>query len=93
MFEWDKEKEKANLAKHRLAFSNILPCFSGPMLVVVDARFDYGEQRFIGMGAVEGFAVVVVYTKRGENIRIISARKAGKHEREKFKTFVAQRSR
>jgi len=46
----------------------------------LDDRFDYGETRTIAFGLLKGSVIVVAYTERGEKIRIISARKALKHE-------------
>lgn len=54
-------------------------------ITILDDQSDPGEQRFItlGMGAA-GRLLVVAYTWRGENIRIISARPAENHEREEY---------
>jgi uncharacterized DUF497 family protein len=55
------------------------------MLTALDTKEDYGEDRFIGIGFLKNFVAVVVYTEpQVETIRIISLRKALKHEREKF---------
>lgn len=49
-----------------------------------DTRRDYGEQRIGVYGEVNGVVLFVVYTHRGDNRRIISARKAGTHEQEAY---------
>lgn len=90
MFEWDEAKNKANRRKHRISFESVLSCFSGPMLVSVDDRGDYGETRYVAVGFLDDVPVVIVYAEPGENIRIISARKADRHERQKFKDFLEQ---
>lgn len=90
MFEWDDKKNRANQAKHGIPFEVLTGCFDGPMLVKLDARLDYGETRWIAMALLGVVPVVIVYTERGQNIRIISARKADRREREKFKTYLLQ---
>ena len=55
------------------------------MLVLLDDRKDYGEDRWIGIGLLRSRFVVVVYTERDEDtIRIISLRKALSHERARY---------
>jgi uncharacterized DUF497 family protein len=55
------------------------------MLTALDTKEDYGEDRFIGLGFLRNFVVVVIYTEpQEETIRIISLRKALKHERTRF---------
>ena len=57
----------------------------GPMLVELDEREDYGEQRWIGLGFLRDIVVVVVFAQRRQDtIRIISVRKANKHERKRY---------
>lgn len=87
-FEWDAAKNAANVAKHRLAFADAAECFRHPMLVAEDSRVDYGERRMVGVGTMDGVVIVVVFTERDGKIRIISARKANRYEREKFADFL-----
>ena len=49
-----------------------------------DARRQYEESRWIAIGLIDGFEIVVAYTLRGDTIRLISARKAERHEREDY---------
>ena len=88
-FVWDETKNRANLRKHGVDFEIAANAFEGPMLVKRDDRKDYGEDRFIGIGAVDRRFLVIVYGEpEPDVIRIISARKAQSHEREAFqKTF------
>lgn len=80
-FAWDAEKNERNIAKHGVAFEYAVLIFSGRVAVRVDDRRDYGEPRWIGLGAVDGRVFCVVWTTRSSEVyRIISARKA--HERE-----------
>ena len=79
-FEWDEEKNKENIRKHELDFADAWEIFDAPMLTNLDTR----EDRWIGLGFLKNFVVVVVYTESEDVIRIISLRKALKHERTRF---------
>jgi uncharacterized DUF497 family protein len=82
-FEWDEAKAAGNLLKHGVSFLTGAAIFDNEALEGIDDREDDGEVRFIGLGRVEFEVYRVVYTWRAENlVRIISAQKAGKHERE-----------
>jgi len=82
MFEWDEEKNKTNLAKHGISFGEAALIFEGRVFSRTDDRKDYGEVRFISIGAIsEAVVVVVVHTIRRGKIRIISARLASERER------------
>ena len=83
---WDENKNKRNIQKHGLDFSDAVEVFSSAMLVRLDTRNEYGEDRWIGLGVLRNTVVVVVYTEdnRTNLIRIISMRKALKHEREYY---------
>jgi uncharacterized DUF497 family protein len=88
-FEWDSQKNTGNLRKHGLDFSDANQIFAGPILEALDTRADYGEERFVGIGLLQGRVVVVVYTERGEEtIRIISLRKALTHEAERYAEYL-----
>lgn len=82
---WDAAKNRANIRDHRIDFADVPAVFNGPMLVELDEREDYGEDRWIGMGLLRNIAVVVVFTEpRHDTIRIVSARKANKYERSRY---------
>lgn len=84
-FEWDEGKNSINVRKHGIDFTDVLEVFSGPMLVGLDDREDYGEDRWIGIGWLRDILVVVVWTEpREDTIRVISARKADGHERRRY---------
>jgi hypothetical protein len=80
MFEWDKTKDIGNQSKHGIPFADTFGVFEDPNAVTLE-NFRRGEQRYvtIGMDAF-GRVLVVAYTWRGDNIRIISARKAVRYE-------------
>ena len=84
MFEWDKSKAKANKNKHGISFADTFEVFEDPNAVTLE-DFRKGEQRYatIGMDAF-GRILVVVYTWREDNIRIISARKAVRYEGKQY---------
>jgi uncharacterized DUF497 family protein len=84
-FEWDENKNQENVRKHGLDFADAWEGFEAPMLTALDTGADYGEDRWTGIGFLGNRIVVVVFTERGEEVtRIISLRKALKHERRKF---------
>jgi len=85
-FEWDEEKAKANLKKHRVSFEEattvLIDSFS---ITIPDPDHSVDEQRYIDIGISDnGRVLVVVYTERGSNIRIISCRKATPSERKLY---------
>jgi uncharacterized protein len=83
-FEWDEGKRERNIRDRKIDFIDILPVFEGELLEVVDDRVDYGEMRLKCFGELNGRLYVVVYTWRGENRRIISARKANAREQRAY---------
>ena len=84
-FEWDPEKEKRNLRKHGVSFAEAVTVFHDPLSATFDdPDHSEGEQRFITVGmSVHERLIIVAHTVRANSIRIISARRATKHEREK----------
>jgi uncharacterized protein len=89
LFEWDEAKNQENIRKHRIDFDDVSEMFDSDMLVELDDRFAYGEERWIGTGFLrQGIAVVVWTERRGNVIRIISARKATPHEQQRFKNYL-----
>lgn len=80
-FEWDEAKNQANIRKHGIDFNDVPDIFQHPILALRDDREDYGEDRWISIGWIKSLMGVVVYAeRRGDLIRIISARKATKQE-------------
>lgn len=89
-FEWDAAKNDANAAKHGISFENAARAFGGPMLKRRDERRDYGEERWIALGAASGLVIAVVYTPRSNRIRVVSARKANRREKKTYREAVAK---
>jgi hypothetical protein len=82
-FEWDEAKARINLEKHGVSFLTASAIFLHERLERIDDRKEYGELRWIALGRVDGAVYRVVFTWRGENlVRLISAQKASKDERE-----------
>jgi len=79
-FEWNKAKNQTNKAKHGLDFADAEQVFAGHTVTLPDHRCDYGEERFITLGELNGRVIVVVHTQQGGTTRIISMRKANKRE-------------
>jgi uncharacterized protein len=88
-FEWDERKKEVNIDKHGFDFADADRIFDLPMAVELDERDDYGEDRWIGTGMLDGRVVVVVYTEPDEEItRIISLRKALSYERKNYEQYL-----
>jgi hypothetical protein len=86
-FEWDDAKTEENYAKHGVDFETARQVFRDPFaLERLDEREDYGEDRFILTGMAEGVILIVVYTERNGRSRLISARRATKHEQDEYFT-------
>ncbi|HAT12263.1 MAG TPA: hypothetical protein DCS91_00450 [Microcoleaceae bacterium UBA11344] len=91
-FEWDERKNQSNLAKHGFDFADAFRIFNLPMVVELDERDDYGEDRCIGIGLLDGRVVVVVYTEPDEEtVRIISLRKSLSYERKRYEQYLKNR--
>jgi uncharacterized protein len=82
-FEWDGEKSRRNLRKHGVTFEEAKTVFNDRFAVTIhDPEHSEGEERFLDIGlSFKGRVLVVWYTERKENIRIISCRKAKPSER------------
>jgi uncharacterized DUF497 family protein len=87
-FEWDDAKRKSNIKKHSFDFVDAEKVFDGATFTINDDRFDYGNNRYITLGMLEGIIVVITHLEEDELIRIISMRKATKNEQKiYFKGF------
>jgi uncharacterized DUF497 family protein len=85
-FEWDENKAKLNSAKHGVSFEEASTVFGDPLsLTIPDPAHSRVEDRFVILGCSHGRKLlVVVHTERGDNIRIISARRASRKERKQY---------
>ena len=85
-FEWDPNKAASNLHKHGVRFAEAVTVFEDDArLTMPDDEPD--EERFVALGiGSRGRILVVVYTTRGDRVRIISARKATRQERSQYES-------
>jgi uncharacterized DUF497 family protein len=84
-FEWDEAKAAENYAKYGVSFETAIKVFRDPFAIErLDDREDYGEARFILIGTAEEAVITVVYTERDGRFRIISARRATRHEQDDY---------
>ena len=83
-FEWDARKAKRNFAKHRVSFEEATTVFLDPLSATGDdPDHSANEHRFITIGlSTSGRLLTVSHTERDDSIRIISARRSTKEERE-----------
>ena len=82
-FEWDESKARTNLAKHGVGFKEAATVFADPLSSTIpDPAHSQAEDRFIIIGRSHAQKLlVVVHTERGDNIHVISARRASRQER------------
>lgn len=83
-FDWDENKRVVNLRKHGIDFVDVPLIFDGDTLTVEDDRYNYGEQRFVTFGLLQGMVTAVVHTENDDLIRVISARRATKYEQQSY---------
>ena len=82
-FQWDAQKAAKNLKKHGVDFADAVSVFEDEMGLTIKEHHVEGEERFATAGMdLFGRLLVVIYTYRGDSIRIISARKTTKNERQ-----------
>lgn len=87
-FIWDDNKNKNNIQKHGIDFHDGWQIFEKPILERIDNRKEYNEERWIALGELEGAVVVLVYTYRQQEIRIISIRRASRCERKIYYSTI-----
>ena len=80
-YEWNENKRLANLVRHKVDFADAVDFEWDTALETIDARFNYGEKRWVALGFIGKKLHVMVYTFRAPKIRIISLRKANKREK------------
>jgi uncharacterized DUF497 family protein len=84
-FEWDEAKNKANITKHGVGFGRASAVFRDAFAIeFLDDRLDYGEERYVIIGMADNRLLTVVYTPRGDIIRLISAREATTLEKRRY---------
>ena len=94
MHTWDESKRLSNLKDHRIDFAGLADFFDGDLMTREDAREAYRERRFQSIGVFKGVVLYVVWTPRGmdgSTPHLISARKAEKHETQKWQSRYQKR--
>ncbi len=88
-FEWDDEKAQSNLKKHGVSFVEAATIFNDPNLATIaDPDHSDNEERYVSIGiSVIRRLLSVIHTFRKERIRLISARKAAKAEKETYENY------
>jgi len=87
-FQWDERKNRENISKHGFDFAAAWEIFQLPLLAEIDTR-EVFEQRLAGIGFLRQHIVVVIFVAgEDDTIRIISLRKALKHERKRLEEFL-----
>ena len=84
VLEWDEAKNEQNRVKHGVDFADASRVFAGECWSLRDHRFNYGEDRYITLGELNGRVMVIAHTPRGDRTRIISMRKANRREQEAY---------
>jgi uncharacterized DUF497 family protein len=83
-FEWDEIKQRANAAKHGVDFADAREVFDDPSAYTVVSSHISSERRYVTVGSMKGALIAVIFTRRGNAIRIISARMARRPERKRY---------
>ena len=89
-FEWDEEKSNSNLIKHRIDFEDASQVFYGPVIIKGSNRSN--EERWIAIGKSRDRIVAVIFTRRNDLIRIISARHPRPYEKRAYRNASMGRS-
>jgi uncharacterized DUF497 family protein len=80
-YQWDPVKAKANVKKHGVEFADAVGVFDDTGAITIEDPDATGEQRFLSIGLdVLGRLIVVAFSYRGDDLRLISARKATRRE-------------
>lgn len=88
IFEWDERKRLINNEKHGIDFVRGKEIFYYPYVSIPS---DYqNEERFLAIGKINDDYITVVYTNRGEKIRIISVRRSRKNERKAYDNEIGR---
>jgi uncharacterized DUF497 family protein len=90
-FEWDEAKRQSIIAERQVDILFAAAIFNGLVVTEVDRRRDYGEERLMSLGLVDGEAYVVVHTERDGITRVITAWKGGRSGKRKYQASLARR--
>lgn len=90
-FELDEKKRQEVILRRGVDILYAALIFEGDVLTRIDDREDYGEERLISLGLVDGECFVVVHTQRAGVTRLITAWKGGRRERSYLEASLARR--
>jgi len=79
-YEWDENKALTNMENHCIDFVDVARFDWDGATIINDKRKDYGETRYLALGKIKGRLMVLVFTWRGNTVRVISLRKANTRE-------------
>ncbi len=82
--EWDEAKRRFNIEKHGIDFLDAPEVLNDPGQYTYRSKHPEHEARYVTVGKVKGVIVAIIFTPRGQKLRIISARRARKYERERY---------
>ena len=80
-FDWDETKRTTNFEKHEIDFEDAIEIFKRSVVVVPEREGGGGEVRYVAIGLLDDVEIAVIYTRRSNVCRVISARRARKNER------------
>ncbi|MFM9864567.1 MAG: BrnT family toxin [Micropepsaceae bacterium] len=93
-YTWSARKNETNIRKHGISFVDAVRIFETAIVETIDDREDYGETRIQAIGLLEGKEIYLVYVDEDEETRrVISARKAERHERQAYWETLARTQR
>ncbi|MCB1487207.1 MAG: BrnT family toxin [Bauldia sp.] len=82
--EWHEAKRRSNIDKHGIDFVDAIRVFGDPGCRIYRSNVQTGEDREVAVGRINGRCIAVVFVRRGDVVRIISARIARKSERQAY---------
>jgi uncharacterized DUF497 family protein len=91
-FEWDDAKRESVFRERGVDLVYAARIFEGPTVTRADRRFDYGEERLISIGMVDGVCYEVVHTERAGKTRLITAWFAGRRRYGQYQASIARRN-
>ena len=87
---FDPDKRARTLAERGLDMADAAKVFEGAHITTRDDRRDYGEERHLTIGYLEGRMVALVWTQRGESLRVISMRKTNVREQDTYQSWLCR---
>lgn len=87
---FDLDKRARTLVERGLDMADAAKVFEGAQITTRDDRRDYGEERHLTIGYLEGRMVALVWTQRGESLRVISMRKTNVREQDAYQSWLCR---